>query len=155
MKRKVQRLLSFKHSTHLVLRLKHGLPPLFSPRDQKLRRHILKLAQKYNIRVYQLILNHSHLHGVILLSNRSSYVQFIRELTGYAVQHFTRSISMPGFKFKNIFLSRPFTRSVSWGLAYKALLSYMRKNEIESGVKQFIQTDDISQLQFSGLAPPN
>jgi REP element-mobilizing transposase RayT len=154
MKRRIQRPLSFKQSTHLVLRLKHGLPPLFNPRDQKLRRHILKLAQKYNIRVYQLIFNHSHLHGVILLSNRFTYVQFIRELTGYVVQHFTRSVSIPGFKFKNIFLSRPFTRSVSWGRAYKTLLGYMRKNELESGVKQFIQTDDIQQLKFSGLAPP-
>jgi REP element-mobilizing transposase RayT len=155
MKRKVQRPISFKQSTHLVLRLKHGLPPLFSPRDQKLRRHIFKLAEKYNIRIYQLIFNHSHLHGVILLSNRSTYVQFIRELTGYAVLHFTRLVNIPRFKFKNIFLVRPFTRSVPWGRAYKSLLNYMRKNEFESGVKQFIQISDFTQLQFSGLAPPN
>jgi REP element-mobilizing transposase RayT len=154
MKRKAQRPLSFIHSTHLVLRLKHGLPPLFNPRDQNLKRHILKLARKYNIRVYQLIFNHSHMHGVIMLSNRTSYTQFIREFTSYAVLHFTRLVSMPGFKFKNIFLSRPFTRSVTWGRAYKTLISYMKKNELESGVKQIVQISEQSQLQFSDLAPP-
>jgi REP element-mobilizing transposase RayT len=153
MKRKAQRPLSFKHSTHLVLRLRHGLPPLFNPRDQYLRRHIMKLARKYNIRVYQLIFNHSHLHGVILLSNRTSYVHFIREFTSFAVLHFTRLVNIPGFKFKNIFLSRPFTRSVPWGRAYKALLNYMKKNEHESGVKQIVQISEQPQLYFSGLAP--
>jgi REP element-mobilizing transposase RayT len=152
MKRKFKRPLSFKQSTHLVLRLNNGLPPLFNPRDKVLRRHILKLSQKYNIRVYQLIFNHSHLHVVILLSNRTAYVQFIRELTGYAVLHFTRLVSIPGFKFKKIFLGRPFTRSVHWGRAYKTLISYMKKNELESGVIQFVNTDN--QLQLSGLAPP-
>jgi REP element-mobilizing transposase RayT len=154
-KRRTTRPLSFKQSTHLVLRLKNGLPPLFNPRDQKLRSHILKLAQKYNIRVYQLIFNHSHLHGVFLLSNRTAYVQFIRELTGYAVQHFTSSLNIPGLIFRRIFSNRPFTRSVPWGRAYKTLLRYMKKNELESGVSQFIQRKVPSQLQFFSLPLPD
>jgi REP element-mobilizing transposase RayT len=154
MKRKIKRPLSFKQSTHLILRLKKGLPPMFNPRDQKLRHHILKLSQKYNIRVYQIIFNHSHLHGILLLSNRSAYIQFIRELTGFVVQHFTKSVNIPGLVFRKIFLNRPFTRSVPWGRAYKTLLSYMKKNELESGAKQFIQKNDQTQFQFSGLAPP-
>jgi REP element-mobilizing transposase RayT len=152
--RKIRRPLSFKQSTHLIFRLKHGLPPLFDPRDQKLRCHIFKMAKKYNIRIYQLIFNHSHLHGVVLLSNRTSYVQFIRELTSYAVLHFTRSVNIPGLIFKKVFLSRPFTRIVPWGKAYNTLLNYMKKNEIESGAKQFIHKNESPLLRFCGLAPP-
>ena len=37
-------------------------PPLFEPRDQESRQLIYKLAQKYNIRIYRLIFNHSHMH---------------------------------------------------------------------------------------------
>ena len=52
-KRKSQRPLDFKKSTHLVLRLKEHLPALLNPRDKNLRNGFLQLAQKYNLRVYQ------------------------------------------------------------------------------------------------------
>jgi hypothetical protein len=76
------------------------------------------------------------MHGVILLSNRKSYVSFIRELTAFLVKYFTEHLKIPGLIFKNIFDHRPYTRSVVWGNAYRILVNYMKKNESESGVRQ-------------------
>ena len=87
--RKIKRPLSFKNSTHLVLRLKANLPQLFEPRDFRLRKHFFQIAEKYNIRVYRLIFNHTHVHAAVLFPDRLQYVRFIRELTSFLVRYFT------------------------------------------------------------------
>ncbi|MEQ1666499.1 MAG: hypothetical protein ABL927_14120, partial [Bdellovibrionales bacterium] len=86
--------------------------------------------------IYHLIFNHTHMHAAILLSSRKSYVSFIRELTAFLVKYFTDQLKIPGLIFKNIFAYRPYTRSVAWGRAYRILVNYMKKNELESGVQQ-------------------
>jgi REP element-mobilizing transposase RayT len=135
-KRKSKRSLSFKNSTHFILRLKPHLPTLIQPRDHELRKHLFKIAYKYNIKIYRLVFNHSHLHGVLLLPNRESYARFVRETTSYIVQHLNDTIGIFGVVFRKIFCDKPFTRSVAWGRAYRILMSYMDKNEEESGVMQ-------------------
>lgn len=134
--RKSKRELSFKKSTHLVLRLKSHLPPLFAPRDLLLREEIFSCADKYGIRIYHLVFNHTHLHSVMLLPNRKAYAAFIRELTAKITHHFTQGLNIPGVVFKKVFSKRPFLRATPWGKAYRALEKYMHKNERESGVKQ-------------------
>lgn len=133
-KRKARRPLDFKKSTHLVLRLKENLPNLLSPRDLKLRQGFVQLAKKYEIRVYQLVFNHSHLHAVLLIPNRKAYVAFIREFSAKVVRYLSRVLKV---KLQKIFQNRPFTRIVTWGRAYQKILQYMKKNELESGVQQF------------------
>ena len=90
-KRKSQRPLDFQKTTHLVLRLKPLLPSLLSPRDKNLRKGFQKLADKYNIKVYQLVFNHSHLHAALLFPCRKSYVSFIKELTSKMVNYFSKT----------------------------------------------------------------
>jgi REP element-mobilizing transposase RayT len=134
-KRKSQRPLDFNKTTHLVLRLKPLLPSLMNPRDKNLRKGFCKIADKYNIKIYQLVFNHSHLHAAILIPDRESYVSFIRELTSKLVSYFSRTTKI---QFKKIFLNRPFTRIVEWGKGFRKLMNYLVKNEKESGVKQLI-----------------
>jgi len=98
-----KRILSYKESMHLVLRLRQNLPYFFEPKDKVLRAHILQIAKKYQIRVYHVILNHTHMHAAILLPDRESYVGFIRELTGFLAMYFTEPFKKLGFEFiKNI-----------------------------------------------------
>lgn len=151
-KRKTMRQLSFHQSTHFILRLREGLPTFFEPRDQKLRQHIFRIAEKYKIRVYDLVLNHSHMHSVLLLPNRKSYVRFVRELTSFITNYFEKCLSIPWLKLKRIFSSRPFARSVPWGRAYEILIRYMRKNEAESGYSQPLVREKVGarQLCFYG-----
>ena len=132
-KRKSQRPLNFKKATHLVLRLKPLLPSLFNPRDKNLRNGFQNIADKYNIKVYQLVFNHSHLHASLLLPSREAYVGFIKELTSKLVNYFTKTTKI---KFRKIFLFRPFTRIVEWGKGIRILQNYLLKNENESGFKQ-------------------
>jgi REP element-mobilizing transposase RayT len=131
--RKSQRPLDFKKTTHLVLRLKPLLPALMNPRDKNLRKGFCKIADKYNIKVYQLVFNHTHLHAAVLIPDRQAYVSFIRELTSKLVVYFSKITKI---QFKKIFLNRPFTRIVDWGKGFQKLMNYLAKNEKESGVQQ-------------------
>jgi REP element-mobilizing transposase RayT len=133
MKRKTKRPLDFNNPTHLILRLKHNIPPLFDPRDHQLRAKFYFLAEKYDLKIYDLIFNHTHLHSAVKISARSNYVSFIRELSAWIVTHFSCVI---GFKLKGIFSKKPFTRVATWGRAFKTLKNYLRKNEIESQTEQ-------------------
>jgi REP element-mobilizing transposase RayT len=132
-RRKSQRPLDFKKTTHLVLRLKPLLPSLMNPRDKNLRKGFCKIADKYNIKVYQLVFNHTHLHAAILIPDREAYVSFIKELTSKLVSYFSKTTKI---KFKKIFLNRPFTRIVEWGKGFQKLMNYLVKNEKESGFQQ-------------------
>jgi REP element-mobilizing transposase RayT len=120
----------------VILRLKQNLPPLFDPRDDVLRNHFFQLAQKYHIKIFRLVFNHTHIHAVVLLRERQSYVGFIRELTGFIPVHLTKSLSIPGLVFRKIFSTRPLTRAIPWGRVFRTILNYMKKNELESGEDQ-------------------
>ena len=135
-KRKSQRPLDFKKCTHLVLRLKEQLPSLFDPRDQELRKLFTEIAEKYEIRVYQTVMNHTHVHSSLLIPNRKAYVRFIRELCSRLVSYWSERI---GIRLKKVFESRPFSRIVAWGRSYQILNQYLKKNELESGVQQLVQ----------------
>ena len=135
-KRKSKRPLDFKKSMHLVLRLRENLPNLLSPRAQILRAGFLKCATKYNIRVYDLVFNHSHVHASILIPERKAYVAFIREWTSRLALYFSK---ITRIKIRKLFEYRPYTRIVRWGRAFQALKKYMQKNEAESGVRQLEQ----------------
>ncbi len=133
-KRKSKRVLDFKKSTHLVLRLKGRLPSFFNPRDRKLRLLFVRAAEKNGIKIYQLIFNHTHCHSVLKMESRDDYVRFIREITSKLVGYFSVTTRL---KLKGIFDSRPWTRIVQWGKDFKRVKNYMIKNEIESGTLQF------------------
>ncbi|MCB0350630.1 MAG: hypothetical protein KDD38_05565 [Bdellovibrionales bacterium] len=135
-KRKSKRVLICSQPTHLVLRLKSNLPPLFDPHDIQLRRNVFGIANKYQIRIYNLIFNHSHLHGAFLFQDHSRYVKFIREATALMTTYFTKESRIPDLEFNSIFCGRPYTRSAPWGKAYQRLQNYMIKNENESGLEQ-------------------
>ncbi len=132
-KRKSKRPLDFKRSTHLVLRLKPNLPSFFNPRDRKVRKLLLEVATKYEVKTYQLILNHTHCHIVMKFSNRKSYVRYIREVTSKLVKLFSEQTKIT---LKDVFEWRPWTRMIQWGKDFSNTINYMRKNETESGIAQ-------------------
>lgn len=148
-KRKSRRQLSFKKSTHFILRLKPHLPNLLEPRDHELRKIIWRTAIKHNIKIYRLVLNHTHLHCVLLLPNRKSYVGFVREVTSRIVQHLTSTIGICGVVFRKIFIQKPFTRAVSWGRSFQILMNYMNKNENESGIEQISRDIEVKNALFA------
>ncbi len=147
-KRKAIRPLEFNKPIHLVLRLNERIPAFFNPKDKKLKILILHTAAKYNVQMYHLVLNHTHVHTVIKMKDRGSYVGFIREITSKLTLYFSNQI---GIKLKRIFDHRPWSRIVNWGKGFQILCEYMSKNERESGTFQVIPKKtsyDQKQLRF-------
>lgn len=131
--RKRKRELDFKRSTHLVLRLKENLPSLFCARDKKLREGFYKIAEKYSVKIYEMVFNHTHVHILVKLPSRESYRAFIREVTSRCVNYWSKKT---GIKLRRVFVTLPFTRTIEWGRDFLGIKKYFEKNEKQSGELQ-------------------
>jgi REP element-mobilizing transposase RayT len=126
-KRKSQRPLSSKHPLHLVLRFE--LSGIFNPGHRSLERLIRQVATQFQIHIYDLALNWSHLHCVIRIKDRKSYNGFIRVLSSRLS---TRVRSQKTDAQQKIFTLRPFTCVLSWGRDFQQALSYQILNQLEA-----------------------
>ncbi len=139
-KRKEKRPISDKKPMHLILRSE--TVKVFTPTNKSLRSLIYKTAAKYSIKIYEIALNHTHIHLVIKLKNKESYNFFIRELTSkmaVSIRRFFENISGPisGPKtncadFKTILTHRPFSRILEWGKDFQNCIDYVILNISES-----------------------
>ena len=75
-KRKTKRPLSTKHPIHLIIKSCHQC--LFNPGNPSLEKLIHETAVKFNIKIYDLALNWSHIHFLIRISDQRNYNAFIR-----------------------------------------------------------------------------
>ena len=125
-KRKMRRPLSTKKPLHLILKSSHT--GVFNPGNRSLEKLIRSQAEKFQIQIYDLALNWSHVHILIRIRDRADYVKFIRALTSII------SFKLRKFKpaLKEIFTLRPFTRVIEWGRDFKRVLSYQILNQLES-----------------------
>jgi REP element-mobilizing transposase RayT len=129
-KRKTQRPLSTKSPIHLILRTnpvlgRQQVAKAFSyhgKRNQRLLKHISK---KFHVQIHQFIFNFTHLHLIISIPSRKSYVGFIRVLT-------SQLSALVGSKRGELFPLRLFTRVATWGRGYKTLLQYIKKNTLQA-----------------------
>src|SRR5437868_4207923 len=137
-KRKVARPLSTKVPIHLILKSK-GLPSstdkptkkctLFNPRNRELKKIIRTYANKYQITIYDMALNWSHIHLAVRIPSRAAYLAFIRTLTAKLIFYFSRLIKQ---KLTGLFSLRPYTRILSWGRELKTVLDYIILNQLEA-----------------------
>jgi REP element-mobilizing transposase RayT len=125
-KRKNKRPISTKHPLHIVL--KASEKKLFKPHNSSLENLIRAQAKKFNIQLYELALNWSHIHLLVRIYERKDYIQFIRSLTSILVQ----KIKAVRPELNKIFNLRPFTRIISWGRDFKNALNYQILNQLES-----------------------
>jgi REP element-mobilizing transposase RayT len=151
-RRKSKRPLSTKESIHLILRTDSSFSVyLFSPLYRKTMSVLKKTAHENNVKIYELAFNFTHVHLVIKLKLESDYHKFIRVLT-YRLSFLGRTIARQKQGLKNtkriiVFKFRPFTRIVNWGKAFKCLLNYIAKNQVESEVMN--QLEIFNQLETS------
>lgn len=120
--RKIQRPLSTKSAIHLILKSQHK--GIFNPSNQSLLRLIRSQAEKFNIRLYEVAVNWSHIHMVIKIKSREDYLKFIRALTSL--------IAMRAQKAQKVFTLRPFTRLVAWGKDFENIIQYQILNQLEA-----------------------
>ena len=73
------------------------------------------------VKIYDLSVQHDHIHHSILFSDRSQYKKFIRATTGILARKLGSGI----WKY------RPYTKLVEWGRQARNLSDYIRMNELE------------------------
>ena len=125
-KRKVARPLSTKNPIHLVIR--SSQTKVFIPWNRSLEGLIYTLAKKFNIKIYDLSLNWSHIHALMMIKDRRDYVGFIRELTSRMAQKIRLKLGGRA----EVFTLRPFTRIIEWGRDFNNVLDYVLLNQLES-----------------------
>jgi REP element-mobilizing transposase RayT len=125
-KRKSQRPLSVKLPIHLVMRSNHPSCEVALKYHCKSNRTILEsLAKKYHIKIYQYVYNHTHVHILMTISSRDTYVKFIRVLGA-------RLTRLAKIKKTKLFELRPFTRILNWGREFGNLKRYISYNVAEA-----------------------
>ena len=125
-KRKTARPLSDKKPIHLVLR--SDSVKAFTPRNKSLKRLIYNLAEKYSIKIYELALNHTHIHFVIKLKDKELYKFFIRELTSKMALAIRKKLP----NVKTILSLRPWTRILECRKDFETAINYVILNIEES-----------------------
>ena len=125
-KRKTARPLSDKKTIHLIL--KSNSVKVFTPTNKSLKRLIYNLAEKYSIKIYELALNHNHIHFVLRLKNKELYKFFIRELTSKMALAIRKKLP----HVKTILSLRPYSRILEWGKDFENVVDYIILNIEES-----------------------
>ncbi|MEZ0393371.1 MAG: transposase [Pseudobdellovibrionaceae bacterium] len=125
-KRKAKRPLSTKQPLHLILKSCEKL--VFVPTNLSLEKLIHSQAQKFNLKIYELAINWSHIHLIIKIKERENYNQFIRSLCSIL----TAKIRAQRPHLKTLFVLRPFTRIISWGRDFKSVVNYLILNQMEA-----------------------
>ncbi len=127
-RRKLRRPLSTKQPIHLVLKCDKSTG-LFRELNQ-VKYYINKYSWKFCIRIYSLSVQHDHIHFLIKIDDRESYVKFNRALTGILARKYG----------KGIWQLSPFTRVLNWGKEYETVKRYIRQNEDEVwGIIPYVQ----------------
>jgi REP element-mobilizing transposase RayT len=121
-KRKSRRPLSTKHPIHLVLRSNHKSCRAALAYGLSVNQKILnQAAEKFNIKIYDSVFNFTHVHMVIIIPSRESYIGFIRVLTA-------KLSRLAKLKSGQLFTLRPFTRIADWGRSFEILIDYLKTN---------------------------
>ena len=141
-KRKTTRPLSDRKPIHLILR--SDSVNVFTPTNKSLKRLIYNLAEKYSIKIYELALNHNHIHFVLRFKNKSLYKFFIRELTSKMAQAIRKKLP----HLKTILSLRPWTRILEWNRDFENAVSYVILN-IEESMGWIIRTKKKTKNTFS------
>jgi REP element-mobilizing transposase RayT len=128
-KRNAKRPLSVKAPIHLVLRATQS--KVFRPQNRSLKKLIHRVAKESGVQIYELAINWSHIHFVILIRHRESYVRFVRVLTSKISTAFLAAQtgnSMKALEDK-LFTLRPFTRILEWGRDFRNAVQYLKLNQ--------------------------
>jgi REP element-mobilizing transposase RayT len=117
--RKRQRPIFTQTPSHFVLKAEqHDI--LLKNKDL-VEETIQRLAQKFNIKIYELAVQVDHAHIVNHVPNRESYNKWARSVTGVL----SRKL---GIKWR----LRPYNCRVTWGRQLKAATNYVRQNRVEA-----------------------
>jgi len=143
-KRKHRRPLSSRHVMHLVLRSEKVVKlGRFFKFKNMIKKELYRLANKFGIKIYRVTIAGNHIHLNIQIQSRALYVKFISAFTGIValkilkskvavldnLSDINKTLAPSDEKF---WISRPFTRILSWGKDLRTALNYTVQNHYEA-----------------------
>jgi REP element-mobilizing transposase RayT len=126
-KRRSVRPLSTKLPLHLVL--KCSGKAYSNPGNRSFEKILRDHARKFGLKIYDISLNWSHIHLLILIPNRPAYTAFIRSVNAALVRFISAKL---GKILQQIFDLRPYTRILSWGREFLGVQAYLKLNDQEA-----------------------
>jgi len=142
--RKVARPFDSKKLTHAVLMGTVGKSLRFTKSSESIRKLIYRVANKYEVTIKELAVNHDHIHMLFRALSRELQKKFLRLVAAGLGRQYKALRAKFGIRSnKSLWRHRPFTRLVSWGKrSLKIIRNYIRKNREEAaGVVEYEPRD--------------
>lgn len=121
--------------THLVMRSRFavGERSMLRMIHKRVVEDIVRGAAKlFSVKIERFVNVGNHLHILIKAPTRQAQANFLRSISGQIVRQIMGvEKGMPG-RFEKFWDSKPFTRLVSWGRAYRAVTHYLALNSLEA-----------------------
>ena len=149
-----RRPLSGSYGIHIVMR-SHRARGSKSMRHKR-HRHpvktiVFKQAKKWGVRIYEYANVGNHLHILARPSSRQSYCGFIRSVTGLIARRVMKTERGRPQKAK-FWETKPFSRVVPWGRAFRIARNYVKQNESEA--RSGLSREQIQILEEEFHRPP-
>lgn len=133
--RKVRRPFDKNKMTHAVFKADLVKSLGFNKFEKEIRRILEKSAHRYGIKIRNedLAINSDHLHVVFYTRSRQSQLQFLRFVSAEIGRKYFSLRKGLGYAKKSLWLHRPFTRLVSFGVrSLRAVRRYVARNRLEA-----------------------
>lgn len=131
--RKVARPFDSKKLSHAVFKAAVGDTFRFTKFQEPIQKIILETASRYGIRLRELAVNHDHIHVLFYTKSREAQARFLRLVSADIGRWYKGIRKKFGLAPKILWMSRPFTRLVSWGTKSVANVTrYIQKNHNEA-----------------------
>jgi REP element-mobilizing transposase RayT len=143
-KRKSQRSLSIKRPIHLVLKSHRAVGKRNLLRHRTLIENVLRKAQRrFHIRIYEMAIVSNHIHLLVKGYSRTDLQNFFRVAAGHIAQQILKlhpltdkeSLKTGGAQGKEenkFWISRIYSRLVTWGREYQIVQRYVVQNALEA-----------------------
>jgi REP element-mobilizing transposase RayT len=121
--------------SHLVMRsaLAIGERSMLRAAHKRIIEEIVRgSARIFAVKIERYVNVGNHLHLLIKAPNRQAQANFLRTISGRIVRQIMGVEKGSPGRFKKFWDSKPFTRLVSWGRAYKAVTHYLSLNSLEA-----------------------
>ena len=132
--RKVARPFDSKKLTHAVFSARLGTALRFTKSTQSIHKLVRRLENRCAVKVYELAVNHDHIHVLFTAKRRQHQINFLRFFAaelGRKYKSISRSFGMRAPV--SIWRKRPFTRLVGWQKrSLETVKNYIRKNRHEA-----------------------
>jgi REP element-mobilizing transposase RayT len=102
---------------------------LFAPGEHAVERILYTHAHKFGIEIGRIAMNWNHVHIYFKIPCRKAYNAFIRTVTAALTRFLSRKL---GFKIKNLFDLKPYTRILKTWKEFTELQNYFDENDQEA-----------------------